>query len=512
MPLHHPFNPHSADQSRWHASNEAIRTAQQGRGRPIISTQAGDYTFVAVGDTIYCSKSWKTFADFLGYYLKATLGGDWEDAVLAKTLEERHPLLQWYDAYCRYQSLHRETPGELYSAPMTGLVYCYLGLAYNLYLLKHNVELQARLVARLKDAKQFQGAYYELIVANCMIRAGFDLELEDEGDQETKHCEFAARSHTTGKRYWIEAKMRSAPAVLGKTTVDGAKSSDPTSRLSKHLGEALRKPAADERMIFIDLNTEPTASSGPPTWLDQAVRRLEDRQRNLEANQSAYVFVTNMAFHRSLESSNPGRELLAHGLGLSDFGKPGEIRLSDWYRQKQKHIDAHNLIESLQQYPQIPDTFDGRPASETFNESPRLRVGDSYFFEGVGDEGVVGKVTSVAVIEAEKQAFVLIMRARDGKSAILTTKLSHAEIEDYKKYGDAYFGANETRHHQSKGIFELFEWMVKCFSKTPRDQLMDFAKDRPDIEQLRRLNTEDLLLEVCEDWMSSFVEKQRSSK
>lgn len=205
---------HMSKVLRRHDSDEAIRIGQQGRGRPIVSTRIGDYTVVAAGNTVHWSTKWRTFSDFLGDYIKKTLGSDWGNAELARPLEERHPILQWYDAYCWFQASHKEKNGEVHSGPMSGIVCCYLGLAYSLYLLDHNVELQARLVDRLKDIRQFQGAYYELIVANCLIRAGFRLELEDEVDQEAKHCEFSARSQTTGKRYWIEAKMRSVPGLL----------------------------------------------------------------------------------------------------------------------------------------------------------------------------------------------------------------------------------------------------------------------------------------------------------
>ena len=495
--------PHIAGAFRRNASDETIRIAQQGRGRPIISGKLGDYTVVATGNTVHWSKNWRTFTDFLCDYIKRTLGSDWGNAELAKPLEERHPILQWYDAFCRHQRSNQEKEGQLYSAPMTGVVYCYLGLAYSLYLLKHNVELQTRLVARLKDVKQFQGAYYELIVANCLIRAGFTLELEDEADQQVKHCEFAARSRVTGKRYWIEAKMRSVPGVLGKTNLDGSTSNDPTSRLSKHLGEALRKPAPDERIIFIDLNAELVEYRETPVWLDQAVRRLEDRERDLVEGQNAYVFVTNMAFHRVLDSPNPGREFLVHGLGLSDFAKPGKIRLPDWYRQKQKHIDAHKIIDTFKTYPQIPDTFDGRPASEAFDKSQRLRVGETYFFEDIGDEGVVGTVTSVGVIEGEKRAYVAIAPKDGGHAMILSSDLSDAELDDYRRYGDAYFGEAEIRHHECKDVFEFYEWLVSCYSKTPRERLLELAKDRPDIGRLRQLNQADIVLELCEGWAVS---------
>lgn len=494
---------HIAEAMRRHTSDEAIRVAQQGQGRPIIANQLGNHTFVAAGNTIHFSDKWKTFTDFLLDYIKKTLGSDWGNTELAKPPEDRHPILQWYAAFCQYQALCKQKDAEVCSGPMTGNAHCYLGLAYSLYLLDHNVELQARLVARLKDIKQFQGAYYELIVANCLLRAGFTLELEDETDQEVKHCEFSASSQTTGKRYWIEAKMRSVPGVLGKSIYDGSTSNDPTSRLSSHLGEALRKPAPDERIIFIDLNAEALDHGEEPVWLNRAVRRLEARERDLKDGQEAYVFVTNMSFHRALNSPNPGRELLAHGLGLPDFGKPGEIRLSDWYRKKKKHIDAHNIMDAIMTYPQIPDTLDGRPGSEAFEKSQRLRVGETYFFEDAGDEGVYGKVTSVAVSETEKRVYVAITQINGGNAKILANEISDAELDDYRKYGDAYFGEAKERHHKSEDVFEFYEWLVSCYAETPRERLLELAKDRPDIERLRQLDQTDIVLEVCEGWAMS---------
>ncbi len=183
-----------------HKADELIRQQQQGLGRPIIATKFKDRQIVAVGNTIYHSPSWKTFPDFLSDYLKMTLGHEWGNNEIAKPLLERHPIMYWYDEYCRYQKKYMEIPGEIKSTPAVGVVYCYLGLAYNLYLLKHNVELQERFIKRLKNIGNFQGAYYELIVANCLIRAGFELTLEDETDESSKHCEFAAISKGTSKK------------------------------------------------------------------------------------------------------------------------------------------------------------------------------------------------------------------------------------------------------------------------------------------------------------------------
>src|SRR4030067_278150 len=167
-------------------AKELIREQQQGLGKPIIATKFKDQQVVAVGSALYFSPKWKTFPDFLSDYLKSTIGEEWGNSEIKKKFEERHPILQWYDKYCKLQQAYIDQPGVVKSMPATGVVQCYLGLAYNLYLLKHNVELQQRFIHRLKDINNFQGAYYELIVANCLIRSGFELALEDESDKKKK--------------------------------------------------------------------------------------------------------------------------------------------------------------------------------------------------------------------------------------------------------------------------------------------------------------------------------------
>ena len=316
-----------------HRAYERILETQQGLGRPIISTKFQDHQVVAVGNRIYLSKKWKTLLDFLGDYIKQILGPEWGNSEIAKPLRERHTIMQWYDALCKYQQETIKKPGETYTFILTGLVACYLGLAYNLYLLDHNAELQTRLVRRLKDQANFQGAYYELIVSGLLILAGFTLTLEDETDPKFKHCEFAAISRKTGKKYWVEAKMKSVIGLLGKNEKDGSVDQNPISHLINHLNGALAKPANDERLIFIDLNAEPEFDDNhKPTWHDKAIARLERYEvEELKSGITAYLFVTNMAFHRRL-TVPVAIAAAPFGFGMPDFNRPGYYRLSDSYR------------------------------------------------------------------------------------------------------------------------------------------------------------------------------------
>jgi hypothetical protein len=311
------------------------------------------------------------------------------------------------------------------------VVICYLGTAYNLYLLNHNVELQERMIRRLKNIGNFQGAYYELIVANCLIRAGFELTLEDEADESSKHCEFSAISKLTGKKYWIEAKMRSVSGLLGKTDLDGTTHWDPTSLLSRHLGDALKKPAPDERLVFIDVNAPPLEGNEIPRWIEAAERRLDARERDLKDGQQAYVFLSNMPFHRCLNDEQFGASVLAYGLGIPDFSKPGTFRLTELYKRKQKHIDAHNIFESFRTYPNIPTTFDGSLPSETLKKDAMpIKIGETYFFEGIEGNGLVGEVTTATVNEAEKKAYFGVF-TKEKKSLILAKDISDDALADY---------------------------------------------------------------------------------
>ena len=194
---------------------ELQRQQQQGLGEPIVSAEVNGWRFVAVKGQLFAGK-WRTFHDFLYHYIKNVLGSDWGNAELAKPEDERHPVLNWYQTAAHYQNQFITERGKVHFAPMTGAVAAHLGLAYNLYVLAHNADIQELLIKRLKGKTQFYGAYYETYVAARLILAGFDLEFEDETDSTTSHCELTATCRNTGKKFSVEAKMRG----LGKASAD----------------------------------------------------------------------------------------------------------------------------------------------------------------------------------------------------------------------------------------------------------------------------------------------------
>src|SRR3990167_7774504 len=493
-----------------HKASELIRCQQQGLGKPIISTEHQGRRLVAVGNKVYHSTKFKTFPDFLFAYVKGKLGSEWGNAEIVKPLEERHIILQWYNEYYLFQKRHFDKDHEIQSFPATGVVNCYLGLAYSLYLLEHNVELQDRLLKRLKDSANFQGAYYELIVANCLIRAGFDLVLEDETDRASKHCEFSAVSQKTGKKYWVEAKMRAVSGILGKSDHDGTQSLEPTSSLIQHVNKALAKPAADERLIFIDLNTDPPDVQSLPDWMERAAQKLEGLEKTYQKGERAYIFVTNMEFHRRLTDARPAGAVLVHGFGIPDFGRPGEYRLTEIYRKRQKHKDAYHIFEAVKEYPKFPSTFDGSLPSETFGDGGgRIIIGETYFFPDMDEKGITGTVTSAMVSETEKTEHLGIT-TKDNGSFILSRPMTEAELTDYKNHPEAFFGVILQPPGNANDPYELFEFFVGCYKNSSKEKLLEFLKDSQDTDSIAALPHMDLVLEYCERLVAAAVAGQEN--
>lgn len=260
-------------------AEERERRARFGEVRPVIQTDHKGHKFVAVGSELLCSTRWRTFPDFLADYIKRVLDPAWGKAELNKPVEERHQIMKWYDGMCRYQHTQQPGPDGLYGTVPNGPMRAYLLLAYDLYTLRHHSALQNVVVRRLKHKDQFQGARHELFAATTCIRAGCDIEYEDEGDSSRKHPELIATHRATGQMFAVEAKSRHRPGVLGHP---GEPQSPDELRagIERLLQNALAKPATQPYVIFFDLNLPP--SSGhvfQSSWFEEvgdSVARIGD--------------------------------------------------------------------------------------------------------------------------------------------------------------------------------------------------------------------------------------------
>ena len=449
------------------------RERQQGLGKPIISADALGHRFVAVKNRLMYSKSWKTFHDFLSDYIKMALGPEWGTAELQKPLEERHPILVWYHLVCDLQHEHIKQPGTITQMPQTGAGAAYLHLAYDLYALDHNAELQQKLVGRLRDRNNFAGARYEVFVAATLIRAGFDLAFEDEDDRNSSHCEFVATHKRTGRQFSVEAKHRAGTKF----------------RLGRQLNRALAKEANHPRIIFIDINIpDQSKTDGEPDKIGEALatlRSFEGKLINGKPLPDAYVFVTNVPWHHHLLDQNIQCEILIEGFQIPDFkGDVPAPSLRAAIDAREKHIEMHELLSSLQDHMDVPVTFDGEIPEFAFGNSQlRLMIGDRYPTKDENGVEQIGTLTSATVIEKDKLVWG-VLSLDDGTSVVTTWPLSDAELEAWQRHPDTFFGKVEQRKRQVTTLLELYDFFFSSYIHTPRERLLEMLDGAPDIEEL----------------------------
>ena len=471
------------------------REKQQGLGREIISTEFKGYRMVAVGSMLLYSKTWKTFHDFLRDYIKGVFGAEWGQAELQKPIEEQHPLIQWHHLLAEYFKANTQSGLEIQSAPMTGAVFAYLHLSYNLYLLAHNVKVQDLLLRRLKNRDQFPGALYESFVAASLIKAGFALELENEADSTSTHCEFTAIAKDSGRRYSIEAKARQPHK--------------PHVGISKQLGHALRKAAKHQRIVFIDVNI-PNLLEKRDDILGELARKECDSSVDWVNAPPAYVFVTNHSYIYDLTGSHFEQVGFAHGFKIADFKLDTQFSsLREALKARERHQDMFALLKATREYNEIPVTFDGEIPEFAFSpegQKNRLLIGCRYLIPtGAGEaEGVLMTAT---VVESERKVYG-VYQLRNGSQTICSNPMTDEELLAYTRQPDSFFGIPLQQGRQAKDPLELYDFFYESYKRSPRDRLLEFMRERPDFEALKDLSDEELLISCCEGWVYGLISKK----
>lgn len=475
-------------------AKEAQRVAQQGLGRPIISAEFGGGRVVAVRKKLYHVKG-KTFHDFLGNYLKDVLDPAWGNAELKKPLSDRHPVLQWYDSICNLQQRSGVTTDPVVQVEANGASSAWLRLAYDLYALDHNAELQKKLVGRLKNPDMFPGARYETYVAAAMIRAGFDIVFEDENDRSATHCEFVASCKASGNMYSVEAKHRNRSDATGTLKF----------RLGRRLQGALRKRAAHPRIVFLDVGAlDDQRDDTLPGFMRQALhdlRRFEGRALNGHPLPAAYVFLTNMPSDRDLEGAVRRTVILAEGFQIPNFKlDAGFPTLREAYAAMQAHQDIHDLARSLRDHSEVPATFDGEAPELAFSiNEARLRVGSWYEVQ-VGPEGETAPAKLLQGIVSEpEQSATCIFQLQERQQVIVRVPLSAAELQAYRRHPATFFERIEPSAGQTiETPFKMFMWFLEAHKNATRAQLLANMAGSPNLDVLERLTDRDLLEEYAE--------------
>lgn len=265
-------------------------TLRYGHVRPVINTDNWGKKIVAIGNRIEGAENWKFIPDFLLDYVPHVFGKNWFEEQVCKPEAERHPVFLWRAACFRQKA--GAAPGQRIAVTPDGLSLSYLSFAFSLFAIEDSRRLDTQLLARLKHPEHFQGAFHEVFTESTCLRAGFQIEREDENKRDMQHAEFTAIHKATGERFSIEAKSKHYPGVLGRPGVRQKK-------LKLHYGhlinEAVAKNPQHPLVVFLDTNL-PFKSAHHVYGNDVAVpsgyiRKLAERVRNEHGGQNPYVML-----------------------------------------------------------------------------------------------------------------------------------------------------------------------------------------------------------------------------
>ena len=474
-------------------AKEHRRQLMQGLGRPIISFESNGFRLVAVGPEMRWSKGWFTFHDFLLDYIKHMLTPEWGNTELKKPDDQCHPLINWFRKVRLFHQAHAAAGArKLYTGRMNGAVKAYLGLAYDLYLCAHNADLPDLLLKRLRSRGLFEAAVYEAFVVGCFAKAGFAIEMENEADSTTSHCEFVATHKITGRKFSVEAK-----AVTSASSRAGATAEPP--RVRDKLYAALKKKVQHPRIIFIELSrTQTLMANGEPDWaaaVDQEIS-LAEKELTIEGQPAppAYLFVSNRAFMHALDSDECPESGMAYGFKIDEFlPRSGFSSILEAARARDRHIEAHWLIKALHTRPEIPSTFDDRMPEEAFGEVPPapLRFGETYLVPDETGCEVPGILYEGSVLENEQTAYGHY-RLADGRSITCTVPLSDDELAAYRRSPDTFFGIVRQVPKASKTPLDLYDFFFDTYSHSSRENLREFMASWPNFGSLKDLAQREL--------------------
>lgn len=157
--------------------------------RPQMQTAAFGQKLRSVRNGIHFRPLEETFHDFQLNLLFWTLGKKWFDKQILKPAENRHIVLKWRDERNEMLGRYRDPaapPNQPVSAPLTGNMKALAVFADDIYQLQHALKTPRKIIERLRNMREFQGARYEILVASLFARCGFDIEFVEAGGKRVR--------------------------------------------------------------------------------------------------------------------------------------------------------------------------------------------------------------------------------------------------------------------------------------------------------------------------------------
>ncbi len=286
-----------------------------GHARPPMSVMMGDKRMVVIGGAIYKQTQEGPYS-FMNVVHDCGLeffGVPYLEEQERMPSQDRHPALQWMYTYVDHHQHLAQQEDANPRAHLIGAGGAWFRFGYDLFTIRDNANLQARLKARLLNVQDFQGARHELAVAAMCVAAGFELAFEDEDDNSGKHTEFIGTDKLTGAKIAVEAKSRHRRGIKG---FSGGRDIPPGQEVGIRgsVLEGFKKSSPFPSYVFVDVNLPPAPDKDTyQRWLLEIDQTMSDLAAEGYADPCPVnaVFFTNDPSHYLLREQigNPGDSL-----------------------------------------------------------------------------------------------------------------------------------------------------------------------------------------------------------
>jgi hypothetical protein len=262
-------------------------------GPPTIQTALAEgQRAIAIWQSIVFRPLTETFHEFLVEVpLKGTFGESWYKREIAKREDRQHIVVRWLAAFRSQASKYKPAghqKGQVFAGPATGEGIELMALAHDLYLLQKVNRLPKKLVNRLRNYDEFQGARYEVAIASAFVKCGFEIEWIT--DSSGPHPEFVARNPHSHEDVAVETKSRHRSGALHQP---GKQTDQLTADVDQLYSDALHQNPGDRPFaVFLDVNVPPgRAPENLADWQAEIMARWQG-----DPNVSLIGF-TNFAWH-----------------------------------------------------------------------------------------------------------------------------------------------------------------------------------------------------------------------
>jgi hypothetical protein len=314
--------------------------------RPQIQVDFHGQKLRAVRNKMYARPLNETLQDFLINHLLWLLGEDWFNSEMAKMPEQRHIILRWRHELIQQLQKH-DSPNRDKSlplkTPMTGGTKALLVLADDAYQLAQALDTPTKVIERLGNMNEFQGARYEILVASLFARCGFQIGFID--DSSKRNPEFIAIKAT--EKIAVEAKSRHRAGVLHER---GEFTDDAPAEIKRLYESALGQNSGTMPfVVFLDVNLPltPQVRINEKVWVKEAMQAFHDRRQEERVDSDTALILTNFGWYYSRDPQLPRGEYM-----VGRHEKPEYEIADETWKLLERVLSEYGLIIDEEQYAQ----------------------------------------------------------------------------------------------------------------------------------------------------------------